>query len=193
MNKFLAQYAWEIMGLGKENHVDNATARAMFCENLSTYGTEAFPNYPGANVDYAALSAQWQGMSAQEQGDAKIACANLMQDCYEDLSKARRENDMGAYYRVILHYEAPEQEKPNYILYTHAWDIWDKADADGTDLVTAQKAYVETLEGWGNLSEAQQADEEYWFAAKVAAYDKGLQYARLTEDRALFEAILASR
>ena len=193
MNKFLAQYAWEIMDLGKENHVDNATARAMFCENLSTYGTEAFPNYPGANVDYAALSAQWQAMSEQEQGDAKIACANLMQDCYEDLSKARRENDMGAYYRIILNYEAPEQEKPNYILYTHAWDIWDKAEADGTDLVTAQKDYVETLEGWGNLSEAQQADEAAWFALKVAPYDKGLQYTRLTEDRALFEAVLASR
>lgn len=193
MNKFLAQYAWEIMDLGKENHVDNSVARAMFCENLSTFGTEAFPNYPGANVDYEALSAQWQAMSAQEQGEAKIACGNLMRDCYDALSEARRNNDMAAYYRVILNYEAPEQPKPNYILYAHAWDIWDKADAEGTDLITAQKAYVETLEGWGNLSEAQQADEEYWFAAKVAAYDKGLQYARLTGDRALFEAILATR
>lgn len=193
MNKFLAQYAWEIMDLGKENHVDNATARAMFAENLSTYGTEAYPAYPGANVDYAALSAQWQAMSEQEQGDAKIACANLMQDCYEDLSKARRENDMGAYYRIILNYEAPEQEKPNYLLYTHAWDIWDKADAEGISLAEAKDAYVETLEGWANLSEAQQADEHYWFAAKVAAYDKGLEFARLTDDRALFEAILATR
>lgn len=59
--------------------------------------------------------------------------------------------------------------------------------------MTAQKAYVETLEGWGNLSEAQQADEAAWFALKVAPYDKGLQYARLTDDRALFESILASR
>ncbi len=193
MNRFLINCAWDIMDLGKANGVDNSVARDMFVENLSTYGTDAYPAYPGAEVDYEALSAQWQGMSAQEQGDAKIACANLMQDCYEDLSKARRENDMGAYYRIILNYEAPEQEKPNYILYTHAWDIWDKAEADGTDLVTAQKAYVETLEGWGNLSEAQQADEAAWFALKVAAYDKGLQYARLTGDRALFESILASR
>ena len=193
MNKFLAQYAWEIMDLGKENHVDNATARAMFCENLSTYGTEAFPNYPGANVDYAALSAQWQAMSAQEQGEAKIVCGDLMRDCYEDLSKARRENDMGAYYRIIINYEAKEQSKPNYLLYTHAWDIWDKADAEGISLAEAKDAYVETLEGWGNLSEAQQADEAAWFALKVAPYDKGLQYARLTDDRALFESILASR
>lgn len=193
MNKFLAQYAWEIMDLGKANGVDNGVARDMFVANLNNYGVEGAEFYPGADVDYAALSEQWQGMSAQEQGDARVVCANLMKDCYEDLSKARRENDMGAYYRIILNYEAPEQEKPNYILYTHAWDIWDKAEADGTDLITAQKAYVETLEGWGNLSEAQQADEAAWFALKVAPYDKGLQYARLTDDRALFEAILSTR
>ena len=193
MNRFLINCAWDIMDLGKANGVDNSVARDMFVENLSTYGSDAYPAYPGAEVDYEALSAQWQGMSAQEQGDAKIACANLMQDCYEDLSKARRENDMGAYYRIILNYEAPEQAKPNYILYTHAWDIWDKAEAAGTDLVTAQKAYVETLEGWGDLTDEQKQAEAAWFALKVAAYDKGLQYARLTEDRALFEAILASR
>ena len=193
MNRFLINCAWDIMDLGKANGVDNSVARDMFVENLSTYGSDAYPAYPGAEVDYEALSAQWQGMSAQEQGDAKIACANLMQDCYEDLSKARRENDMGAYYRIVLNYEAPEQEKPNYILYTHAWDIWDKAEADGTDLVTAQKAYVETLEGWGDLTDEQKQAEAAWFALKVAAYDKGLQYARLTGDRALFESILASR
>ena len=193
MNRFLINCAWDIMDLGKANHVDNSVARDMFVENLSTYGSDAYPAYPGAEVDYEALSAQWQGMSAQEQGDAKIACANLMQDCYEDLSKARRENDMGAYYRIVLNYEAPEQEKPNYILYTHAWDIWDKAEADGTDLVTAQKAYVETLEGWGDLTDEQKQAEADWFALKVAPYDKGLQYARLTGDRALFEAVLASR
>ena len=82
--------------------------------------------------------------------------------------------------------EEPADAKPVIYLYP-------EAEADGTDLVTAQKAYGETLEGWGNLSEAQQADEAAWFALKVAPYDKGLQYARLTEDRALFEAVLASR
>ena len=193
MNKFLAQYAWEIMDLGKEQHVDNSVARDMFVANLNNYGVEGAEFYPGADVDYAALSEQWKTMSAKDQGDAKVACANLMKDCYDELSKARRENDKSAYYRVIINYEAPEQAKPDYILYTHAWDIWDKAEADGTDLVTAQKAYVETLEGWGNLSEGQQADEATWFALKVAPYDKGLQYARLIDDRELFEAILATR
>ena len=193
MNKFLAQYAWEIMDLGKENHVDNSVARDMFVANLNNYGVEGAEFYEGANVDYEALSEQWRAMDKGDQADARTTCANLMKDCYEDLSKARRENDMGAYYRIIINYEAKEQPKPNYLLYTHAWDIWDKADAEGISLAEAKDQYVETLEGWANLSEAQQADEHYWFQAKVAAYDKGLEFARLTDDRALFEAILATR
>lgn len=193
MNKFLAQYAWEIMDLGKANGVDNGVARDMFVANLNNYGVEGAEFYPGADVDYAALSAAWKALSDSEQAEAKIACANLMKDYYEDLSKARRENDMGAYYRVILHYEAPEQEKPDYLLYVHAWDIWDRAEADGTDLITAQEAYIETLPEWDGLTEEQKAAEEYFFQAKVVSYDKGLQYARLTGDRDLFEAILASR
>ena len=58
MNKFLAQYAWEIMDLGKENHVDNGVARDMFVANLNNYGVEGAEFYEGANVDYAALSEQ---------------------------------------------------------------------------------------------------------------------------------------
>ena len=193
MNRFLINYAWDIMDLGKENHVDNSVARAMFVENLSTFGSAAYPGDPGANVDYEALSAQWQAMSAQEQGEAKIACGNLMRDCYDALSEARRNNDMASYYRVILNYEAPEVEKPAYLLYAHAWDIWDKADAEGTDLESAKAAYIETLPEWADLTHEQKEAGNDWFAAKVAAYDKGLQYARLTDDRALFEAILATR
>lgn len=193
MNRFLINCAWDILDLGKANHVDNGVARDMFCENLSTFGTDAFPNYPGADVDYAALSKAWQAMDKAEQADAKISCANFMRDCYDEISETRRAGSPAKFYDIAAHYEAEEQAKPDYLLYTHAWDIWDKAEADGTDLVTAQKAYVETLEGWGNLSEGQQADEAAWFASKVVGYDKGLQYARLTDDRALFERVLASR
>ena len=193
MNRFLINCAWDIMDLGKANGVDNSVARDMFCENLATFGTDAFPNYPGAEVDYAALSAAWQAMDKAEQADAKISCANFMKDCYDAISETRRVGSPAKFYDIAAHYEAEEQAKPNYLLYTHAWDIWDKAETDGTDLVTAQKAYVETLEGWGNLSREEQAEEADWFALKVAPYDKGLQYARLTGDRVLFESILASR
>ncbi|HIR84544.1 MAG TPA: hypothetical protein IAA56_04310 [Candidatus Galloscillospira excrementavium] len=193
MNRFLINCAWDIMDLGKANHVDNSVARDMFVENLATFGTGAFPNYPGAEVDYAALSAAWKVLSDSEQADAKISCANFMRDCYDEISETRRAGSPAKFYDIAAHYEAEEQAKPDYLLYTHAWDIWDKAETDGTDLVTAQKAYVETLEGWGNLSREEQAEEADWFALKVAPYDKGLQYARLTDDRALFEAILATR
>ena len=193
MNRFLINCAWDIMDLGKANHVDNSVARDMFVENLATYGTDAFPNYPGADVDYAALSAAWKVLSDSEKADAKIACANFMRDCYDAISETRRVGSPAKFYDIAAHYEAEPVEKPNYILYTHAWDIWDKAEADGTDLVTTQKAYVETLEGWGDLTDEQKQAEADWFALKVAPYDKGLQYARLTDDRALFESILASR
>ena len=193
MNRFLINCAWDIMDLGKANHVDNGVARDMFVENLSTFGTDAFPNYPGADVDYAALSAAWKAMDKTEQADAKIDCANFMRDCYDTISETRRVGSPAKFYDIAAHYEMEEQAKPDYLLFPHAWDIWDKAEADGTDLVTAQKAYVETLEGWDELSREEQAEEADWFALKVAPYDKGLQYARLTGDRALFESILASR
>ena len=193
MNRFLINCAWDILDLGKANHVDNSVARDMFVENLATYGTDAFPNYPGAEVDYAALSAAWNAIDKTEQADAKISCANFMKDCYDAISETRRVGSPAKFYDIAAHYEAEEQAKPNYLLYTHAWDIWDKAEADGTELVIAQKAYVETLEGWGDLTDEQKQAEADWFALKVAPYDKGLQYARLTGDRALFESILASR
>ena len=193
MNRFLINCAWDIMDLGKANHMDNSVARDMFVENLSTFGTDAFPNYPGADVDYAALCKAWQAMDKTEQAAAKISCANFMKDCSDEISETRRVGSPAKFYDIAAHYEAEEQAKPNYLLYTHAWDIWDKAEADGTDLVTAQKAYVETLEGWGDLTDERKQAGADWFALKVAPYDKGLQYARLTGDRALFESILASR
>ena len=194
MNRFLINYAWDILDLGKANHVDNGVARDMFVENLNTYGTDHFSNYPGAEVDYAAVSAAWKAMSQSEQAAAKIACKDFMTDCYEDISETRRVGSMAKFLDIAAHYQVPEDApKPDYLLYAHAWDIWDKADAEGTTLEAAKDAYVETLPGWKNLSDSQKAEEEAWFALKVAPYDKGLQYARLTDDRALFESVLASR
>ena len=74
MNRFLINCAWDIMDLGKANGVDNSVARDMFVENLNTFGTDHFSNYPGAEVDYAALSAAWKAMSQSEQAAAKTAC-----------------------------------------------------------------------------------------------------------------------
>ena len=169
MNRFLINYAWDILDLGEANHVDNGVARDMFVENLNTFGTDAYPGYPGAEVDYAALSAAWKAMSQSEQAAAKTACRDFMTDCYEEISETRRVGSMAKFYDIAAHYQAPPEEaKPTDLLYTHAWDIWDKADAE------------------------KQAENE-WFTWAVAPCDKGLQYARLTGDRALFEAVLAGR
>ena len=193
MNRFLINCAWDIMDLGKANGVDNSVARDMFCENLATFGTDAFPNYPGAEVDYAALSAAWQAMDKAEQADAKISCANFMKDCYDAISETRRVGSPAKFYDIAAHYEMAEQAKPSYILYTHAWDIWDRAEADGTDLQTAKATCIETLEGWADLTDGEKTAENTWFDAKVVPYDQGLKYARLTGNRALFEAVLAAR
>ena len=194
MNRFLINYAWDIMDLGKANGVDNGVAREMFCENLTTYGTDAYPGYGGADIDYEAVSRQWQAMSPEDQAAAKTACKDFMTDCYEEISETRRVGSMAKFYDIAAHYQAPPEEaKPTYLLYTHAWDIWDKADAEGLTLAEAKDAYVETLEGWGALTDAEKQAENEWFTWAVAPCDKGLQYARLTGDRALFEAVLAGR
>ena len=39
----------------------------------------------------------------------------------------------------------------------------------------------------------EKAAENAWFDAKVVTYDQGLKYARATGNRALFEAVLATR
>ena len=192
MNRFLINYAWDIMDLGKANGVDNGVAREMFVENLNTFGTVAYPGYGGADIDYEAVSRQWQAMSPEAQAAAKTACKDFMTDCYEEISETRRVGSMAKFYDIAAHYQAPPEEaKPTYLLYTHAWDIWDKADAEGLSLAEAKDAYVETLEGWGALTDVEKQAENEWFGWAVAPYDKGLQYARMTDNRALFERLLS--
>ena len=85
-----------------------------------------------------------------------IESENGVTDCYEEISETRRVGSMAKFYDIAAHYQAPPEEaKPTYLLYTHAWDIWDRADAEGISLAEAKDAYVEGLEGWANLSEAQ--------------------------------------
>ena len=192
MNRFLINCAWDIMDLGKANHVDNSVARDMFCENLATFGTDAYPAYPGAEVDYAALSAAWNALSQSEQAAAKIACKDFMTDCYEEISETRRVGSLAKFLDIAAAYEIPEEAPAEeHLLRGHAWDIWDKADAEGLTLAQARDAYVETIPEWAALTAEQQEAERQWFDWAVAPYDKNLQYARNTDNRALFERLLA--
>ena len=192
MNRFLINYAWDIMDLGKANGVDNGIARDMFVENLNTYGTDHFSNYPGAEVDYAAVSAAWKTMSQSEQAAAKIACKDFMTDCYEDISETRRVGSMAKFLDIAAEYEIPEETPAEeHLLRGHAWDIWDKADMEGLTLAEARDAYVEAVPEWAGLTAEQQEAERQWFDWAVAPYDKNLQYARNTDNRAMFERLLS--
>ena len=193
MKTILLTAAWEIFDLSGVQGVDIGVGRDMFCENLSTWAEGQPLHYEGAGVDYAKLAPVWQGMTGEEQAEAKTLYHQATQAQYKAITTAYREGDKAAFYLALLAFEAEEPEKPDYLLYTHAWDIWDKADAEGISLVEAKAAYIETLPEWANLTDEQKAAENAWFDAKVVTYDQGLKYARGTGNRALFEAVLAAR
>lgn len=193
MKTILLTAAWEIFDLSGAQGVDIGVARDMFCENLSTWAEGQPLHYEGAKADYAALAPVWQGMTGEEQAEAKTLYHQATQAQYKAITTAYREGDKAAFYLALLAFEAEEKEQPSYLLYSHAWDIWDKADAEGISLAEAKAAYIETLEGWADLTDGEKAAENAWFDAKVVTYDQGLKYARLTGNRALFEAVLAAR
>lgn len=193
MKTILLTAAWEIFDLSGAQGVDIGVARDMFCENLSTWEEGKSVHYEGAGVDYAELAPVWQGMTGEEQAEAKTLYHQATQAQYKAITTAYREGDKAAFYLALLSFAAEEPEKPGYLLYTHAWDIWDKADAEGISLAEAKAAYIETLPEWANLTDEEKAAENAWFDAKVVTYDQGLKYARATGNRALFEAVLAAR
>ena len=193
MKTILLTAAWEIFDLAGVQGVDIGVARDMFCENLSTWAEGQPLHYEGAKADYAELAPIWQGMSGEEQAEAKTLYHQATQAQYKAITTAYREGDKAAFYQALLSFAAEETKKPAYLLYAHAWDIWDKADAEGISLAEAKAAYIETLPEWANLTDGEKAAENAWFDAKVVTYDQGLKYARGTGNRALFEAVLAAR
>lgn len=193
MKNILLTAAWEIFDLSGAQGVDIGVGRDMFCENLATWEEGQPLHYAGAKADYAELAPVWQGMTGEEQAEAKTLYHQATQAQYKAITTAYGKGDKAAFYLALLAFEAEEAEKPGYLLYTHAWDIWDKADAEGISLAEAKAAYIETLPEWANLTDEEKAAENAWFDAKVVTYDQGLKYARVTGNRALFEAVLAAR
>lgn len=193
MNRFLINYLWAIMDVAKANGVDVGVGRDMFVANLNNYGIDGAEFYAGADyVDYETASAQWKAMSAAEQAEAKTAAKNCMTDNYEELTEARRVGSRAKFDDIIASYEMPKVKEPTYLLYKNAWEIWDKAKKDGTDLITAKDAYVETLEGWSDLTNEEKAAENEWFSAHVSEDDKNLIYAYTAGNRLLFDGLIAA-
>lgn len=194
MKNILLTAAWEIFDLSAANNVDIGIARDMFCENLSTYDPDKPISYIGAEVDYDALAPVWQAMTPSEQAEAKILYKNATQATYDQITAARRENNKAAFYLALLGYVAPEKAPaPDYVLYRNAWDIWAKANEDGTTLETAKNAWCEASAEWASLSDEDKVKENQWFAEKVVGYDQGLKYCVMTGNKDLFMDVLATR
>lgn len=200
-DKVMVKSAWQICELASAQHVDLGVARDMFVANLNNYGVEGAEFYEGADVDYETLSAEWKAMTPEEQAEEKTYIAKIMKENYEALSECRRNGDEAGYYAVILTAEQPEPPvAPDYVLYRHAWEIYDRAIVDGISVEDAEAAFISELEADGNTdadaviwvgyTEDKKQEEKDWFSFNVLTDDRNLAYAYKANNKALFEAIL---
>ena len=182
-----------ILEIGQYNHVDNSVARDMFVANLNNYGVEGAEFYEGASVDYSAIAPIWQAMDTNAQGNARVECKQFMLDYADAQSDARKKGETINFYEYMLEWQPTTQGPPQYYLYTIAWEIYDKAMKEETELNATMEAYVADDATWNSFDEARKTEERNWFSYHVVSWDKGLEYAYETNNRTLFDDILASR
>lgn len=173
---------------------DIGTAFSMFMADVKL-GQSTDGNTGGIlpDFDFAAARAAWDAMTPKEQSAALEQAGDVRVNLYDTLCE--RHPDKNAMVAAVENYLAdnPVVETAPPYLYGVAWDIWDRADKDGTDLATARDAYLAADETWADFDDAKKAQEIEWFDINVVNYDKGLKYARSISDRGLFETILATR
>ena len=182
-----------IFEIGQYNHVDNSVARDMFVANLNNYGVEGAEFYEGASVDYSVLAPTWQAMPFEEQANAKVECRQFMLDYQDARGKARKEGEELNLYEFMVEWKPVKEEAPNIYLYTIAWEIYNKAMTDGTDLNETMEAYVADDATWNSFTDDRKKAEREWFSYNVVSWDQSLEYAYKTNNRTLFDGILASR
>lgn len=73
----LKTYIWDIFMVGKTNNVDIGVARDMFICNMERGENQ----YPGANVNYAALGAKWKALPLDEQTHQKNEYSRITHEC----------------------------------------------------------------------------------------------------------------
>ena len=98
MKNILTRNAKAIFDLSTAEGVDVGVARDMFASNLSLY-----PELPhkGAEADYEALSAEWKGMTKEEQAEAKTAFKALLHDHYHELGNAYAAGDWDTFNKIL--------------------------------------------------------------------------------------------
>ena len=68
----LKKYVNEIVDIAICNNESWNNGKDMFLANIRNYGVEGAPYYVGADgVDYGAIKAEWETLSAEEQRDAR--------------------------------------------------------------------------------------------------------------------------
>lgn len=98
MKDILVRNTKAIFDLSTAEGVDVGVARGMFASNLALY-----PELPhkGAEADYEALSKEWNGMTKEEQAEAKMAFKELLHDHYHELGQAYAAKDFEAFDRLL--------------------------------------------------------------------------------------------
>ena len=182
-----------IFAIGRYNHVDTGVARDMFVANLNNYGIEGAEFYEGADVDYSVIAPIWQSMTSAEKGNAKVECRQFMLDYADASSDARKKGETLSVYEYMVEWKPASEGAPNIYLYTIAWEIYDKAMTDGTDLNETMEAYVADDATWNSFDEERKQLEREWFSYRVVSWDQALEYAYNTNNRDLFDSVLTSR
>ena len=100
MENIIKRNAKAIFDLSMHNGVDIGVGRDMFASNLSLYPTHGVI-HPGADVDYKALSDEWQDMTSGERCDALMAYSKMIGKHYHELGDAYREKELEKFDSIV--------------------------------------------------------------------------------------------
>lgn len=100
MKNIITRNTKAIFDLSMHNGVDIGVGRDMFVSNLSLYPIHGVIHY-GADVDYKALSDEWQEMISSERCDALMAYSKMIGKHYHELGDAYREKDFEKFDSIV--------------------------------------------------------------------------------------------
>lgn len=100
MKNILTRNTKTIIDISMAEKVGLDTARMMFVDNLDFYTENGVMHGPD-NVDYAALSKEWDEMSNAEHKEAVSLFKAMDNKCYEPLGNAYRIEDWDTFNKIL--------------------------------------------------------------------------------------------
>ena len=100
MKNILTRSTKTIYDISLAENVGVDTARMMFVDNLDFYPEYGVMHGPD-NVDYAALSKEWDEMSNAEHKEAIGLFKTMDSKCYESLGNAYRVGDWDTFNKIL--------------------------------------------------------------------------------------------